>query len=84
MRLQRIQDGPSVTVIEKNRVRFSTLNVREFEPQHVKPPAAKGRRTVLRIGDGNDENILQGGELARVLTREDPHFTKPARLKQIR
>jgi hypothetical protein len=84
MRLQRIQDGLSVTVIEQDCVRFSTLNVREFEPQHVKPPVAKGCRTVLRIGDGDDENVLQGGELARVLPREDPHFTKPSRLEQIR
>jgi hypothetical protein len=84
MRLQRIQDGLSVTVIEQDCVRFSSLNVREFEPQHVKPPAAKGCRTVLRIVDGDDENILQGGELARVLPREDPHFTKPGRLEQIR
>ncbi len=84
MRLQRIQNGLSMTVIEQNRVRFSILNVREFEPQHVKPPAAKRCRTVLRIVDGDDENILQGGELARVLPRKDPHFAKSGRLKQIR
>jgi hypothetical protein len=84
MRLQRIQDGLSVTVIEQNCIRFSTLNVREFEPQHVKPPAAKGCRTVFRIVDGDNENILHGGELARILPREDPHFTKPCWLEQIR
>ena len=84
MRLQRIQDGLSVTVVEQDCVRRSTLNVREFEPQHVKPPAAKGCRTVFRIVDGDDENVLQGGELTRVVPREDPHFTKPGRLNQIR
>ena len=83
MRLQRIQDGLSVTVVEQNCVRFSTLNVREFEPQHVEPAAAKGCRTVLRIVDGDNENVLQGGELARVRSRKDPHFTKPGRLQQI-
>jgi hypothetical protein len=67
MVFEGVQDDLRMGSLEQDRTTLGKLNIGELEPYDVKPSAvkpsaAKACRTVVRIMDGDDENIAAGRE----------------------
>jgi hypothetical protein len=62
MVFEGVQDDLRMGRLEQDRTTLGKLNIGELEPYDVKPSAAKACRTVVRIMDGDDENIAAGRE----------------------